>query len=55
MSEAEQYFSAESLTARSTTSGFRFFPRHHEVHVDAGEHLGVGFRALGLKLHFASR
>jgi hypothetical protein len=26
MIDAEQYFSAERLTARSTTSGFRFFP-----------------------------
>ena len=53
MMVAEQYFSFESLTARSTCAGSRPSPRHDVVHADAREDLRILLGALGLELDHA--
>lgn len=54
MIDAEQYFSCDSWTARSTVSRFQVAPRHREGEVDAREDLGVRLGALGVQLDAAA-
>ena len=52
---AEQYLSCDSAIARSTAAAVEFAAADDEVHVDAGEHLGIGRRPFGAELAPGSR
>ena len=54
MAEAEQYFSCDSCTARSTAARGQVAAGHGEGEVDAGEDLGIGVGAFGLELDAAA-
>jgi hypothetical protein len=50
ITDAEQYFSADKLDGAFDLFGVEATARDDEMHVDAGEDLGVGFGAVGVDL-----